>query len=798
MRDQVRRLRGQIDAITPSTQSQAAIALIRILLQHAVLTLAEWVVERIHRAHHGVLDHEVDFSDLRAPTDGTLVDVFLKTTIIAENLGWNGLAALAFDRVADGRAASQFSTRGAPTLESVLRGFVAWRNDSVFGHGVGNGDPVALVDLIDLLLDRFDRVLPAVNGDGRFELRRSPGDELTLKVLRPYGGDLVCYRNIYMVASGHCVVRAQRLMSLTKWEEVSWEAEDVLAFRARAEKTYSLWETGEPKWCPIVLVPSRLTHHFKGREEELARLVEWANDEDSRVCMLYGDGGMGKTTLAVEFVHRLLDGSVSSAWRPEMVTFYTAKKTRWGLDGLEFIRSSDGTINDLAAEIYRRLSGKSADLNWFNKSADSTIDRLATFLGEWKIKRDAHLLILDNTETMATDEKDVRTLAKHVWKLARKVGRVLITSRRSEPIQAQPIDVPPLAPEESIALLRLWAEELSCQPIQQSGDPSLLKIASQLGNRPLTLEVFLRTLKDGDSLDDAFKRVQLMEQKDLGEFLYDDAWRRLRPVVRSLLQLMAAVADHHDEELVRLCCEQAGVLIVDAYAALAESRGIATVRRVDGHTEVIFNSDFLQFVAGKGVPEQPTVDRIRARYANLLKSKWSDGRDRLNIAYRSPYARAAAQALREGRFDDAVQEYQSALKIDPQNGPLFERYADALFLERQYEEALLYAEEGTRLAAADAECWFTRGVIESRLGRFEEAEASFDKAKAQGKPAYLGALQLAHAYATAQPPRVAEGFAALAVANDIPTAERGTSAGRKHLAEASLLSRKLVRLASAV
>ncbi|MFP3670156.1 hypothetical protein SB717_34265, partial [Priestia sp. SIMBA_032] len=88
----------------------------------------------------------------------------------------------------------------------------------------------------------------------------------------------------------------------------------------------------------MALIPDRLTADFTGREREIEELTEWTNDFGSRACMLYGDGGIGKTTLAVEFVWRLLEGTVKSEFKPELITFFTAKKTRWGIGGLEIIR----------------------------------------------------------------------------------------------------------------------------------------------------------------------------------------------------------------------------------------------------------------------------------------------------------------------------------------------------------------------------------------------------------------------------------------------------------------------------
>jgi hypothetical protein len=47
-------------------------------------------------------------------------------------------------------------------------------------------------------------------------------------------------------------------------------------------------------WRPTVLLPIRQTSTFLGRENEKQQVLDWLNDSDSKVCNLYGEGGIGK------------------------------------------------------------------------------------------------------------------------------------------------------------------------------------------------------------------------------------------------------------------------------------------------------------------------------------------------------------------------------------------------------------------------------------------------------------------------------------------------------------------------
>ncbi len=81
------------------------------------------------------------------------------------------------------------------------------------------------------------------------------------------------------------------------------------------------------------------------------------NDEESRTCLVFGDGGVGKTTLVLEFMHRFLeeDPDIQCEWKPKVISFYTAKKWRWGLDGVQLISAGQPHLLGLLAHLHLLL-----------------------------------------------------------------------------------------------------------------------------------------------------------------------------------------------------------------------------------------------------------------------------------------------------------------------------------------------------------------------------------------------------------------------------------------------------------
>jgi tetratricopeptide (TPR) repeat protein len=717
---EARKLRSDLEA------RSAAIALTRIILQHACITLAEWCVVRRRSHPQGADQPPLPLEELRCPADGTLVSSLAELLVAAENDGWNGISRLWWAQLPTGRPCSRLSGGGAVTLEEVLKGFVSLRNDGVEGHGIpGDYDREAELDVVELAAESLSGLLPTIAPNGKDLQVQTPGvGNYTLKLLRADNSKLLCYRKIQRVSAGRCSVRAQVQRSLFKREEIVYEAEDVLsASDVNTYPRYAIANSSVKIWSPFVLLPERLTSHFTGRERELAELREWMDDSGSRACLLYGDGGIGKTTLAIEFVHRVLEGRISTAWHPELITFYTAKLTRWGLSGLEVIRAREVGVLDVGVAIVRGFEDQPLGREWFSREPYPLIQKVASYLNDFGIDRNLHLLILDNTETMATNDEDVKALASQVQELSKRVGRVILTSRRREPIEAHQIEIKPFDDEESVHFLRVRGEDLRRQPILQAGTATLRQYARRLGNKPLVLEVFVQALgEQGISLERAFDRVLRMQRQDLGEFLYTDAWNRLSDSLRHLLLLMTQVSDVHDEVLLKLCCMQVAVGVIEATDALEESRGIARLSTVSGRLQIAFSPEFMKYcenrkvmVGGCECPTKQSVDTVKRRYNEFIRSSTTKIRDRVDRAFRHAFARAAWSAYQEGRFDDCELFYEEAAVADGTNGWLFDRYAYFLFSRYRYDEALEKAKRATQLIPADPEAWFTRGMIEARL-----------------------------------------------------------------------------------
>ncbi|MDQ3776359.1 MAG: hypothetical protein M3461_19380 [Pseudomonadota bacterium] len=244
---------------------------------------------------------------------------------------------------------------------------------------------------------------------------------------------------------------------------------------------------------------------------------------------------------------------------------------------------------------------------------------------EADIKRSDHLIIVDNSETLISSDRDIEILGKELKEIARRVGRVIITSRRREVIEAAPIAVTPLKSSEAVALLKERAAELGLKAIQRATAGDLRSLVADLECRPLVLEAFLQALTDPTTatLQLARNRVATMLRRDLGDFLFADAWGRYSAEMKRLLLLMTRVGDVHDARQLTICCEIAGVSVHSAEEALEESSGIASTVRINNGIEISFSSIFLKFakerVVAVGGVNSPSSDEI----SEARRQSWS-------------------------------------------------------------------------------------------------------------------------------------------------------------------------------
>ena len=735
-----------------AARSNAAMALYRVVMQHALIGLYEWSVAAIRSSPSRPEGMELPITEARRPTDGGMVSAVSELLVVAENLGWKNVTSSWWELSTEQRPCWRLLDQSRRNVDGLLSSFVKRRNNGL-GHGIpGNYDSEADLDMLVFVVEQMSHVLPKYMPSTNRLIISGGGVSQELQSLRFVNGHPLLLRGVKTIGGGRARATAQILSGDEVVADHSFECEDVLGQVPPCDvASITFISTIDQDWNPLGRIPDRATLEFAGRDIEIARIADWFDDTGSRACLLFGDGGVGKTTLLIEFLHRLASGEIKSEWRPEAIFYYTAKQTQWTVDGLQYIGVPRKGLSDALRSIPASVEG-ALKREWFSVDLVGLASKVAAFLGELGISRDKTLLVVDNAETLATSDAEVEVLAEELNSVVRRVGRVLLTSRRLERLEAKPIQVDALLEDDALQMLRARGKALARKQIHDAGDSTLRGYARKLGRKPISLEVFVSAVEPGASLEHAFNRVMRLQQSELGEFLFADAWQRMSSQVRVLLLLMTRVSDVHDEVLLKLSCQECGVSVREAEEALHESLGIATVTKASGHISITFSDEFIRYCADRyevvGKERHPTEvarDRVSSRYATYLKGVNSQLPSKDAQAFRHATARAAYAAAADGRVDDAIIFYEEAILVDGENALLWDRYAYYLFRQRRFPEALDKAKRAARISPNDCNVLFTLGMIEARQGDVVSANRTLGQAAQKG--ALLHRCWLARAYA---------------------------------------------------
>jgi hypothetical protein len=327
-------------------------ALVRSVLQHASFALLEFWLEFGEADLDG--DVRAQVARILVPSDGTPGDVIDALLPIMRGV-WSSCATRWFESAPGTDGKGRQASLAIQTSK-----WVQYRNNRP-AHGVPDQASTEqaeewLAPYAEALIDGLSDLLPrSTPGSNKLELETVKG-VLILDAIRAHEGKAIVIRDVQSKGGGW-VVRYQ-VLDFANSPQAQYQLLDDTRLNLLFERTDRAFvgrivRLGDDIWRPTVLVPLRQTSTFEGRRSEYDQLVQWYNDLDSRACLIHGDGGIGKTTLVLEFINDLLEGpAFEVSWRPALICFFSAKQTLWTAEGIQYLRG----VTPAIAEAVRRLA----------------------------------------------------------------------------------------------------------------------------------------------------------------------------------------------------------------------------------------------------------------------------------------------------------------------------------------------------------------------------------------------------------------------------------------------------------
>jgi LuxR family transcriptional regulator, glucitol operon activator len=247
---------------------------------------------------------------------------------------------------------------------------------------------------------------------------------------------------------------------------------------------------------------------FFGRRAQVNRIKKAIKGAYPVVSIL-GDGGIGKTSIALKVAYELLDDPAQTF---DAFVWVTAKATVLTSNEIQRIGDAIQDSLGLFATAARELGGEA--------QADP-VSEVLSYLEHFKI-----LLILDNLETVL-DER----LREFLLDLP--VGsKVIVTSRIGMGIE-NPVRLEPLTQDESTNLLRSLARIRQVSALTGLSQDAVGRLASSMGGHPAYIKWFVAGVQAGRRPEELLTDNALLLDfcmSNVFEFLDEDA----RAVLRSM------------------------------------------------------------------------------------------------------------------------------------------------------------------------------------------------------------------------------------------------------------------------
>jgi hypothetical protein len=427
---------------------------------------------------------------------------------------------------------------------------------------------------------------------------------------------------------------------------------------------------------------------FVGRQQYLNKLALWLCDRFATVTLLAGYGGLGKTTIAREFVERLLLAPPDDL---VMVLWFTAKKSIYSALSARHLEPQAVHFDDLNSLLFAILRGMCVEDSLIDgeSSQEQLMDQVAQELG-----RCPTLVVVDDVDSL--DDEEQKTLFHALHQITtrtivsgRAPSRALLTARHDLGAPSGiVVRVAGMESDEFAEFVTVTAEAVSFQLPFNRDSKQMRRLRDAAGGSPMFAASILRLMQLGESFDASLNRWKGHDGEAVREFAFGKELDRISDGQARLLYALALLGDASQVEL----------------KAVTETSDLAFDRDIEGlrkfHLVTIDSSapaGGSKVAAPSGVRQMITVLQKRVHAPRRIEKECERLRSAAQKAVRSSGgadSQDVADAVKrtmalwiENRDDDALEVAKFGVDRHKRNGDLWCLYGRALLRAKRPMEA---------------------------------------------------------------------------------------------------------------
>ena len=496
---------------------------------------------------------------------------------------------------------------------------------------------------------------------------------------------------------------------------------------------------------------------FLGREND-RREVHKLLRSHYPVLTIVGEGGVGKTALALRCLYDLIDEPEATY---DAIVWVSLKTTTLTEGGLVEVRDAVTSTLGLLRAIADNLGTPTSD----DLQTGTLIDEITEYLTEYRI-----LIAADNLETIAG--ATLRDLLIGIP----PGSKLLFTSRVGLGEFETRYALQPLKLNTAVALMRRFAMVLGVTTISKASDNTLKKYCQRLFNSPLLVKWFVASVGRGADAQRVLNREGAQFQNAL-TFCFTSLHEHLTKHERTVIDtLTSARRPLSSTELYYLAQELSHGEIEEALGTLHTSSMVRRIAAISGSFNYRLSEPATAFVTAMFPPKKELFGKIQKRLKELRQLTEQDNVAQARYRYEifavraqsrderiaAVYLRQALTALSgrdlikarrlveeakqllpsyseayrvsslvEAKADDvfsAMEELDQAVQHSPESQIVRYTYAQLLMRELEdHEAALSHLRIAERTDPGDPTVMGASALCLTRLGRYPEAADVYDK-----------------------------------------------------------------------